>query len=118
VGGGKSGHTGHNVTARSTGGPSGGLTTDRARALLAVHGPNRLVPERCRVPVLSWLLRALADPMATLLLVAGSTYLVLRDYVDAAVTFGALVPISAVTLVLERRAEQALEPLAFTLRAS
>lgn len=111
MGGGKPGHTGRNVPAQSTGGPSGGLTTDRARALLAVHGPNRPVPERRRVPFLGWVLRALADPMAALLLVAGSTYLVLRDYVDAAVTFGALVPISAVTLVLERRAEQALEQL-------
>ncbi|HEV2359954.1 MAG TPA: cation-transporting P-type ATPase [bacterium] len=99
------------MTSQPKGEPSGGLTTDRAHALLAVYGPNRLVPERRRVGVLGWLLRALADPMAALLLVAGSTYLVLRDYVDAAVTFGALVPISAVTLVLERRAEQALAQL-------
>ena len=99
------------MTSQSASGPNSGLSTERARALLAVHGPNRLVPKRRRVPVVAWLLRALADPMAALLLIASSTYLVLRDYVDAAVTFGALVPISAVTLVLERRAEQALERL-------
>ncbi len=88
-----------------------GLTTQQASALFAKHGPNRLVPEARRPTVLTWVLRAVADPMAALLLVAGGTYLFLRDYADAAVTLAALVPISAVTLILEGRAERALEQL-------
>jgi Ca2+-transporting ATPase len=91
--------------------PSGGLTTERARTLLAIHGPNRLVPERRRTGVFGWLLRVVSDPMAGLLLVAGATYFALRNYIEAAVTVAALVPVSAVTLLLERRAEQALEQL-------
>lgn len=89
----------------------GGLTTERARALLAIHGPNQLVPGRRRSASFDWLLRAVSDPMAVLLLLASATYVALQDYAEAAVTAGALVPITAVTLLLERRAERTLEQL-------
>ncbi len=89
----------------------GGLTSEEARVLLTQYGLNRLVPEARRPVLLVWLLRPLADPMAALLLIAGLTYAVLQEYLDAAVTLAALVPVTMVTLVLEWRAEQALEHL-------
>jgi Ca2+-transporting ATPase len=88
-----------------------GLTSEQAHALLAQYGPNRLVPVTHRPALLVWLLRPLADPMAVLLLIAGLTYATLQEYLDAAVTLIALLPIVLVTLVLEWRAEQALEHL-------
>ncbi len=99
--------------ATQTAPPEGepGLTSEQARALLARHGPNRPVPEHRRPTFLAWVLKALADPMAILLLVAGATYLLLRDFPDAAVTLVALVPITAVTLVLDARSEHALDEL-------
>ena len=51
------------------------------------------------------------DPMAALLVVASAIYLVLGDVRDALVTSIALVPIVAVTVILEVRAERALESL-------
>src|SRR5689334_21546681 len=86
-----------------------GLTAERARQLLAEVGPNRLVPGNARPSALAWLLRALADPMVELLLVAGSTYLALGDRFDAIVILVAIVPIVAVGLLLEARAERALD---------
>ncbi len=89
-----------------------GLTSDEARRRLAQHGPNLLVPPRRRPAVIAAVARVLADPMMVLLLVAASTYLALDDVRDAAVVLAALVPVTAVSLVLERRAERALEQLA------
>ncbi|HEX9109605.1 MAG TPA: cation-transporting P-type ATPase, partial [Longimicrobiales bacterium] len=89
-----------------------GLTGAQARRLLAQHGPNLLVPPSRRTGVFWLVLRTFADPMAVLLLVAGATYIVLGDKLDAVVVLAALVPIAAVTLVLEVRSERALEQLA------
>ncbi len=88
-----------------------GLTTEEARRRLALYGPNRLVVERRRPMLLEWLIRPLSDPMVLLLVVAGVTYLILRDYVDAAVVLIAVVPIALVSTILEVRAERALERL-------
>jgi P-type Ca2+ transporter type 2C len=49
--------------------------------------------------------------MALLLLIAGPTYLAIGDVTDAVITFAALVPIAAVSWVLEARAERTLERL-------
>ena len=81
------------------------------KRLLAEVGPNRLVPGDARPSLAVWLLRALADPMVLLLLVAGATYLALGDRFDAIVVLVALVPIIAVGLLLEARAERALDRL-------
>ncbi len=88
-----------------------GLTREEVDARRARFGPNELVPERRRAAAITWLLRALGDPMAVLLLVAGGTYIVLGDRMDAIVALAALVPITLVTLVLEFRAERTLEQL-------
>ncbi|HUX87983.1 MAG TPA: cation-transporting P-type ATPase [Chloroflexota bacterium] len=90
---------------------AGGLSSSRARQLLAEVGPNRLVPSDGRPSLIAWLARALADPMVLLLLVAGVTYLVLGDQFDAIVVLVAVVPIVGVGLLLEARAERALDQL-------
>ena len=54
---------------------------------------------------------AVTDPMAALLVVASATYILLGNPRDAIVTLVALVPIVAVSVILELRAERALESL-------
>jgi len=88
-----------------------GLTSVEAAARLRQYGPNRLVPEQRRSSFLVWLLHPLTDPMVLLLLAAATTYLLLGDVVDTAVSLAAVVPIALVTLVLEARAERTLERL-------
>ncbi len=87
-----------------------GLSGTEVQARQKTYGPNRLVPEQRRSPWRRWL-RPLTDPMALLLLVAAPTYLAIGDVTDAVVTFAALVPIAAVSWVLEARAERTLERL-------
>ena len=99
------------VAAERGGKRFAGLSSEAARALQAQHGRNVLVPERRKSPLIAAVLKPLADPMALLLLVAGATYVVLGDRFDATVTLAALVPVSLVTVVLEGRAERALERL-------
>jgi Ca2+-transporting ATPase len=94
----------------ATEGPTG-LTSEEARLLLARHGPNRLVPEKRRSPLVASLLGAITDPMVLLLAAAGLTYVLLRHMVDAAVTLVAVAPIVSIDLLLEARAERALEGL-------
>ncbi len=88
-----------------------GLTSREARVRLTRFGPNHIVPEQKQSPLIRWLLRPLADPMVVLLLVAGGTYLALGDRFDAIVILVAVVPIVLVSLILETRAERALERL-------
>jgi len=90
---------------------SAGLSAVEARRRLVSFGPNALVPEGSSGGLRHVLVQVLTDPMSILLVVAGTTYLALGDGVDAAVTFAALVPIAAVTVVLELRAERALASL-------
>jgi len=86
------------------------LSTAEAVARLATDGPNRLVPDR-RGSRIRKLLEPLLDPMVILLLVAAPTYFAIGHTTDGIVTVAALVPIAAVSWVLERRAEKSLEQL-------
>ena len=88
-----------------------GLATEEANRRLERFGPNSVVPEARRTGVAALLRRIVTDPMTILLLVAAPTYLALRDYVSAAVVLAALVPVTAVTVILEARAERALAEL-------
>jgi P-type Ca2+ transporter type 2C len=90
---------------------SAGLSAVEARRRLLTFGPNALVPEASPGGLGHVLVQVLTDPMSVLLVIAGTTYLALGDGVDAGVTFAALVPIAAVTVVLELRAERALASL-------
>ena len=90
---------------------SAGLTAVEARRRLISFGPNALVPEASTSGLRHVLVQVVTDPMSVLLVIAGSTYLALGDGVDGAVTFAALLPIAAVTVILELRAERALASL-------
>ena len=91
---------------------SDGLSTAEATNRLRVHGPNLIVPSGPRRPaVLVWAWRAVSDPMAVLLLAASAVYISLGDLTDSVVTLAALAPITAVSLLLEFRAERALAGL-------
>lgn len=88
-----------------------GLSPEAVQERLHRFGHNHLVPASRGHGLWHWFLKAVADPMAVLLLVAGGTYLVVGDKLDAIVALAALIPITAVTIVLEFRAERTLEQL-------
>lgn len=88
-----------------------GLSAIEARQRLVTFGPNALVPEAPSGGIRHVLVQVLTDPMSVLLVIASAVYLALGDVVDAVVTFAALLPIAAVTVVLELRGERALASL-------
>lgn len=90
---------------------SSGLSAVDAQARLVSSGPNDLVPEGPSGDVWTVVRSAVTDPMAALLVVASATYILLGNPRDAIVTLIALVPIVAVSVILELRAERALESL-------
>lgn len=87
-----------------------GLSADQAKQRLARFGPNILTPPTTASRWLR-LLRPFSDPMVLLLLGAGAVYFLLGEAFNAVVMLVAIVPIAAVDLVLEMRAESALEHL-------
>jgi Ca2+-transporting ATPase len=100
------------TTDRSpSGAESPGLTAAEALRRLATFGPNDLVPVHPSGDAWTIVRSIVTDPMAALLVVASVIYLVLGDVRDALVTSIALVPIVAVSVILEVRAERALESL-------
>lgn len=101
----------HTTALMDTATTEPGLTTAQAAALLAEHGPNLLVPATRRQGTLALVWRSIRDPMVLLLVVASAVYLATGDFIDAAVTAVALVPIAGVGLVLERRSQRALDRL-------
>jgi len=92
------------VTAR-------GLSSAEAARRLTRDGPNRLVP-RVRFARARALAQTLADPMAIMLAVTGTLYLVLGELRDGIAVLIALGPVLAVDVVLEARSRSALAALA------
>ena len=90
--------------------PTRGLSRSEVAERLARYGPNLLAPERVGSRWYSWL-RPLIDPMVLLLLFAGLVFLALGERGDASVMLIAIIPVVAVDLALETRAEQALKRL-------
>jgi Ca2+-transporting ATPase len=88
-----------------------GLSAVEAQRRLATFGPNDLVPPDERTGALAPLRQIVTDPMAILLAIASVTYYVLGEVEDAVIAFVALVPVVGVGLLLELRAERALEGL-------
>ena len=87
-----------------------GLSSAEAAARLAAVGPNQLVV----VPRWRRARRAIAlvaDPMAIMLLIAGTIDWMLGQHADAAILFIALAPVLGVDVVLEARSERALARL-------
>jgi P-type Ca2+ transporter type 2C len=93
---------------------SRGISSGEAALRLERYGRNDLAPERESGALLTWLLRLLGDPMVILLAIAGITYGLLGDTFDAVVVAVALLPIFAVTGILEYRSDRALERLRTT----
>ena len=87
-----------------------GLSHEAAAARLAAEGPNELGTDQRRT------LRTIAgevarEPMFLLLLGAGAIYLAMGDAHEAMILLGFVVIIMAVTILQERRTENALEAL-------
>ncbi len=88
-----------------------GLSSAEASLLLQRYGRNDLTPARKSGELLTWILRLIADPMVILLAIAGATYIAFGDRFDATVVGIALLPIFAVTGILEFRSDRTLERL-------
>jgi calcium-translocating P-type ATPase len=88
-----------------------GLSSAEATTRLAAHGPNE--PPHAR-PESSWALlrRQVADPMISVLIVAGAIALVLGEQVDAAVVFAVVVVNALIGFAQEQRAGNAIRALA------
>ena len=95
----------------SSGLGSPGLTATEALQRLATFGPNDLVPAHPSGDAWTIVRSVVTDPMAALLVIASAIYVVLGEGRDALVTLIALVPIVTVSVILEVRAERALESL-------
>jgi len=91
--------------------PRVGLTQIQAVAALALHGPNSIAETHERPTLLAWVIRVITDPMAVLLMVAAVTYVLVGDRADAIISTIALLPIVAVSVILEGRADAALAKL-------
>ena len=88
-----------------------GLSAVEALRRLETFGPNDLVPPDRQTGALATLRHIVTDPMAILLAIASVTYYVLGEVEDAVIAFVALVPVVGVGLLLEVRAERALDGL-------
>lgn len=91
--------------------PGVGLTSAEALRRNAEFGPNALVPLEQRSGPWAAIRRVVTDPMALLLAVAAATYFALGETEDAIIAGVALVPVIGVSVVLDLRAEHALESL-------
>lgn len=103
--------TADRVTLPSAPAPGLGLTTAEALRVRAEIGPNALVPLEHRSGPWAAIRRVVTDPMALLLAVAAATYFALGETEDAIIAAVALIPVIGVSVVLDLRAEQALESL-------
>lgn len=93
------------------GGGAAGLTSAEAEARLRRFGLNELGRES-PLARLKDRLAVLADPMALMLAAAAIVYHALGERTDALVLLGAIVPVLAVDVILERRSRAALKKLA------
>lgn len=94
-----------------------GLTSDEAEKRLLEFGPNEIVPSRLESR-LSQLKRLFLDPMGLMLLGLGGLYAVLGDQSDAIVLFLAFIPVTAVDVILDLKANKALQALKQTLKVT
>ncbi|MBG9390242.1 cation-translocating P-type ATPase [Caenimonas aquaedulcis] len=87
-----------------------GLSAGEASARLAADGPNTL-PGSGAKPMSRIVLDILREPMFAMLLAAGGIYLLLGDPGEALFLLVAVVAVSALAVVQERRTQRALEAL-------
>lgn len=91
-----------------------GLTTAEAEHRLKQHGPNVITAKRGKSPLIRFLLQ-FHNPLLYILLVASVITFVLKDPVDAAIIFGAVLVNVILGYIQESRAEKAIEALARTM---
>jgi len=87
-----------------------GLTHDQAAALLTAEGANELSADQRRTFV-SLFFEVAHEPMFLLLLGAGAIYFAMGDAHEAMILLGFVVIIMVITILQERRTENALEAL-------
>ena len=87
-----------------------GLSRAEARSRLAAEGPNTL-PSRETHGTIALALAVLREPMFVLLCACCAVYLVVGDVREAIALAASIVVVLAITVVQERRTEQALERL-------
>ena len=87
-----------------------GLTQDEAKARLAADGPNELGANQRRT-VFAIAGEVAREPMFLLLLGAGAIYFAMGDPHEALILLGFVVIIMMITILQERRTENALEAL-------
>ncbi|MFN3847025.1 MAG: HAD-IC family P-type ATPase, partial [Paracoccaceae bacterium] len=97
------------VLAELGSGP-GGLTSNRAAALLATTGPNS-VEDAPRLSALRLLLRQFESPLVLILAFAAVISLVLQQWVDAGIILAIVLGSSALSFFQEYRASTAVEEL-------
>jgi Ca2+-transporting ATPase len=91
-------------------GATDGLTDDEARRGLRDDGPNEIAAAE-RHGIVRTLLEVLREPMLLLLAAAAVLYLVLGDPAEALTLLAMVVLVVVITLVQERRTENAVEAL-------
>jgi Ca2+-transporting ATPase len=87
-----------------------GLKSSEAQARLAEEGPNELGVNQRRT-LFVMIAEVVREPMFVLLLGAGAIYAVMGDLHEAAILMGFVLLIMGVTVLQERRTENALEAL-------
>lgn len=102
------------VIARLAGDERFGLTSAEAEQRLKQYGPNVLTARPGKSPLVRFLLQ-FHNPLLYILLVASVITFVLKDPVDAAIIFGAVLVNVILGYIQESRAEKAIEALARTM---
>ena len=89
---------------------SRGLTSKEAAIRLGTDGPNEL-PQAARDGVLHLVLEVVREPMLLMLVIAGVLYMFIGEPIDATMLMASVFVIIGITIVQERRTENALDAL-------
>ncbi len=87
-----------------------GLTSAQAEELLRKHGPNAL-EEKPKTPLWRRVLMQISDPMVLVLLAAALISGLLGEGIDSAIILAVVVANTAIGLVQEQKAQQAIDAL-------
>ncbi|MCU0733896.1 MAG: cation-transporting P-type ATPase [Methylotetracoccus sp.] len=94
-----------------------GLAEAEAARRREAFGPNRLTPKKGKAPLLL-LLSQFHQPLVYILLVAGTTTVLLGEWVDSGVIFGVVVLNAVIGFIQEANALKAIEALSRSLSVS
>jgi magnesium-transporting ATPase (P-type) len=99
------------VVERLKADPARGLSTEAARKRLERYGPNTIEAGE-KDPWWKILLRQFLDPLIYILILATLVTLFVRDYIDSAVIFAAVLLNGTIGFIQEHRAQKAITSLA------